>query len=374
MDLAMAQRLVDRRKAAGLSQEALAAQLGVSRQAVSKWERSESSPDTDNLIALAALYGVSLDELLYGEAVASADDSQADDEAQNSNAGTKASDKAEEAEASTEHADCSDKPLVDISLARGIHVIDPNKGEEVHVGWSGIHVTNERKGEEVHVGPDGVHIDTLEDDGHSVRTNDDGTVTIDGETFSSWKEAHDKLDHHGKHFHTKVGRAWNKFPFPALVTLAYLVLGIVYGTWGMGLFLVFLVPVYYAIGDFIDRRHLSKLIKVIYPAATIAWFLCHHRLVPLHVALFGTAPSCMDHPHHDSHRKGAHALVSQTMEVPQTGLNRPNQPAPLIRHRPPLPSRGDIGTVLRLQSAKQSVYHRNLQTTGSVPARRLALS
>lgn len=37
MDLAMAQRLVDRRKAAGLSQEALAAQLGVSRQAVSKW-------------------------------------------------------------------------------------------------------------------------------------------------------------------------------------------------------------------------------------------------------------------------------------------------------------------------------------------------
>lgn len=67
------------------------------------------------------------------------------------------------------------------------------------------------------MGPGGVHVDTLEDDGHSVHTNDDGTVTIDGETFSSWKEAHDKLDHHGKHFHTKVGRTWNKFPFPALV-------------------------------------------------------------------------------------------------------------------------------------------------------------
>ena len=268
MDLAMAQRLVDRRKAAGLSQEALAAQLGVSRQAVSKWERSESSPDTDNLIALAALYGVSLDELLYGEAMASADD-----EAQNSNAGTKASDKAEEAEASAEHADCSDKPLVDISLARGIHVIDPNKGKEVHVGWSGIHVANERKGEEVHVGPGGLHIDTLEDDGHSVHINDDGTVTIDGETFSSWKEAYDKLDHHGKHFHTKVGRTWNKFPFPALVALAYLVLGIVYGTWATGLFLVFLIPVYYALGDFIDQRHLSKLIDVVYPVSAEAWCL-----------------------------------------------------------------------------------------------------
>ena len=216
---------------------------------------------------------MSLDELLYGEAVASADDSQADDEAQGSDAGTKASDKAEEAEASTEHADCSDKPLVDISLARGIHVIDPNKGEEVHVGWSGIHVANERKGKEVHVGPGGLHIDTLEDDGHSVHTNDDGTVTIDGETFSSWKEARDKLDHHGKHFRTKVGRAWNKFPFPALVALAYLVLGIVYGTWATGLFLVFLIPVYYALGGFIDQRHLSKLIDVVYSVSAEAWFL-----------------------------------------------------------------------------------------------------
>lgn len=267
MDLAMAQRLVDRRKAAGLSQEALAAQLGVSRQAVSKWERSESSPDTDNLIALAALYGVSLDELLYGEAASDADGPE------NGSAGAEASDEVEEAEDSTDKVCHSDKPLVDISLARGIHVIDPNKGEEVHVGWSGIHVTNERKGEEVHVGPGGVHIDTLEDDGHSVRTNDDGTVTIDGETFSSWKEAHDKLDHHGKHFHTKVGRAWNKFPFPALVALAYLVLGIVYGTWATGLFLVFLIPVYYALGDFIDQRHLSKLIDVVYSVSAEAWFL-----------------------------------------------------------------------------------------------------
>lgn len=266
MDLAMAQRLVDRRKAAGLSQEALAAQLGVSRQAVSKWERSESSPDTDNLIALAALYGVSLDELLYGEAASDADGSE--------DGSTETVDEAKEAEDSAEHADCGDKPLVDISLARGIHVIDPNKGEEVHVGWNGIHVTNERKGEEVHVGPDGVHVDTLEDDGHSVHTDDDGTVTIDGETFSSWKEAHDKLDHHGKHFHTKVGRTWNKFPFPALVALAYLVLGIVYGTWAAGLFLVFLIPVYYAFGDFIDQRHLSKLIDVVYSVSAEAWFLC----------------------------------------------------------------------------------------------------
>lgn len=50
-----------------MSQEALAEKLGISRQAVSKWERAEASPDTDNLILLARLYGVSLDELLRTE-------------------------------------------------------------------------------------------------------------------------------------------------------------------------------------------------------------------------------------------------------------------------------------------------------------------
>ena len=64
MNLEIANRLQKLRKEKGYSQEQLAAELGISRQAVSKWERAESSPDTDNLICLAKLYGVSLDELL----------------------------------------------------------------------------------------------------------------------------------------------------------------------------------------------------------------------------------------------------------------------------------------------------------------------
>ena len=64
MNLEIANRLQKIRKEKGYSQEQLAAELGISRQAVSKWERAESSPDTDNLICLAKLYGVSLDELL----------------------------------------------------------------------------------------------------------------------------------------------------------------------------------------------------------------------------------------------------------------------------------------------------------------------
>ncbi len=64
MNLEIANRLQKLRKENGLSQEQLAEKLGISRQAVSKWERAESSPDTDNLICLAKLYGITIDELL----------------------------------------------------------------------------------------------------------------------------------------------------------------------------------------------------------------------------------------------------------------------------------------------------------------------
>ena len=64
MTIEIADRLIKLRKKYGLSQEELADKLGISRQSVSKWERAEASPDTDNLICLAKIYGVSLDELL----------------------------------------------------------------------------------------------------------------------------------------------------------------------------------------------------------------------------------------------------------------------------------------------------------------------
>lgn len=48
----------------GLSQEKLAEQVGVSRQAVSKWELGDAVPDTDKLIPLARTLGISVDTLL----------------------------------------------------------------------------------------------------------------------------------------------------------------------------------------------------------------------------------------------------------------------------------------------------------------------
>ncbi len=63
----LGEKLKKLRKARGLSQEQLADQLNVSRQAISKWELGESIPDTENLILLSKFYGVSIDYLLLNE-------------------------------------------------------------------------------------------------------------------------------------------------------------------------------------------------------------------------------------------------------------------------------------------------------------------
>lgn len=64
MDIMTANRLQQLRKENGYSQEVLAEKLGISRQSVSKWERAESSPEIDNLMALSKIYGLTIDELL----------------------------------------------------------------------------------------------------------------------------------------------------------------------------------------------------------------------------------------------------------------------------------------------------------------------
>lgn len=61
------EKLQKLRKQRGLSQEQLAAQLTVSRQAVSRWELDDTMPDTENVIQLSRLFGVSCDYLLRDE-------------------------------------------------------------------------------------------------------------------------------------------------------------------------------------------------------------------------------------------------------------------------------------------------------------------
>ena len=63
------ERIYNLRKKSGLSQEEFADRLGVSRQAVSKWETGQSVPDSEKAAAIGAFFGVSLDYLINGEEV-----------------------------------------------------------------------------------------------------------------------------------------------------------------------------------------------------------------------------------------------------------------------------------------------------------------
>ena len=60
----LGETLKQERTRRGMTQEFVAEALGVSRQAVSKWENGTSDPSTSNLLALAKLYGVDVGELL----------------------------------------------------------------------------------------------------------------------------------------------------------------------------------------------------------------------------------------------------------------------------------------------------------------------
>ena len=310
MDKGIARRLAARRKQAGLSQEALADKLGVSRQAVSKWERAESLPDTDNLIALAALYGLTLDELLWREAGENdsqvsqpapdametsrasggegfsqgrpnaaeddrddgrrdsvADDDQAEASTDGAAFGSSRNDNDAESDKNDEADESND--YAHVSFRDGIHVRDTKKGEEVHIGWSGVHVANRKKGGEVHVGWDGVHVEQpnasgTADDPKSVHIDSSGVI-IGEQYFENWHEAH-------KAFGRKPERAWRSFPFPLVVLVAYVLLGLLANAWLPGLMLAFAVPAYYVIGNAWEKRRLSRLIGGLYPIGAIAWF------------------------------------------------------------------------------------------------------
>ncbi|MEG0790003.1 MAG: helix-turn-helix transcriptional regulator [Gordonibacter sp.] len=302
MNVEIAQRLAARRKQAGLSQEALAEQLGVSRQAVSKWERSESSPDTDNLIALAQLYGLSLDELLYVEdemrddvAFEAADraaerwSTQGDSSTNCAREGSASSEDAASRDESSDAGDVNEggadskASKVRIGLG-GIHVLDGD--DYVHVSWrDGVHVKDAKKGDEVHVDWNGVHVT------ESVRGEDRGSVweedrwyrpcgySVNGERFDTMDDARAKYGPEvgatipvRKHYLREFEKSWVKFPYPLVVIVVYLLLGILNGAWGVGLFLFLTIPVYYMVGHAVGRRRIAPLISGAYPIAVVAWF------------------------------------------------------------------------------------------------------
>ena len=229
MHIEIAQRLVELRKQNGLSQEELAARLGLSRQAVSKWERAESSPDTDNLIALADLYNISIDALLKMSSEAK-EDVDFENRSRTQSTDTTADSVPDSVDSTrTNERDTSAKngkaEYVHIGLG-GIHVKDET--EEVHVGWDGIHVTSSLTGEDVHVDRNG--------------------VIVNGEHWTL-EEAHKKWVHH------TTRKCWMyRFPYPFLALVIYLCIGFLGNLWHPGWLVLLTIPIWYGIAAAVENH------------------------------------------------------------------------------------------------------------------------
>lgn len=194
MNIEIANRLVQLRKQHGFSQEELAAKLGLSRQAVSKWERAEASPDTDNLILLSRVYNVSIDELLRTE-------------------------------------DPVPEP-------------EPEKGVKLTVNGKPIRF-NVKDGFYFTYGEDEEERASEADEPNNWQFSND-------ETGKSWSVQV------GPDGEDKEKGFWNAFPYPIFIALAYLVMGIVWDLWHPAWILFITIPIYYSMAGWFHgkRRHI----------------------------------------------------------------------------------------------------------------------
>ena len=258
MNLKIANRLLAYRRAHGYSQEDLAEKIGVSRQAVSKWERAEAAPDTDNLIALAALYGVLIDELINGEGEPRIKSEQADDQS--------APETPEENNGNTD-------PTHDYDDA-GINYQDG--GDKVHIGLKGIHIV-EKNGDEVHIDTHGVHIIDADDDRDNINIQGHIELELDSKLFPitailctiaylivgfclprGWEcgwVLYMLVPVVPTLVTAIVKRKPTEFLFPVFVTGLYLTVGMFFGRWHPEWVMFLTIPVYYIIADYAEKRH-----------------------------------------------------------------------------------------------------------------------
>ena len=246
MNIEIANRLCKLRKEHNLSQEQLAEKIGVSRQAVSKWERAEASPDTDNLIALAKIYGVTVDQLLTGS------DSYKQEDATQEQTDSQPYHNEEKQEQNTDESNSQKKSKV--SFKNGIHIDD--NGDNVHIGFDGIHV-NDRNGTKVSVDNNGVFV---EENGETkAYTDEDGHIH-----FS------DDVKHNGKGSKSSAAKKILYSTIPLVTVVAFLVMGCTFKLWGIAWVVFLAIPVILSIPEAIRKRKPSKFC---FPVLVVAVYI-----------------------------------------------------------------------------------------------------
>ena len=222
MNIEIANRLQKLRKENGYSQEELADKLGISRQAVSKWERADSSPDTDNLIVLARLYNISLDELLY--------DNESTEEIRDRVQDTAQDRRAEDT----------------ISLT-------DDEGQTVKFEGGHVHFYN-KDGSEEKLSKKEIIIKSATDGAIAILTL--AAFLIWGFVYNGWYICWTTwilMPGLMSIVDAVMKKQFSAFAIPCLITAVYIIIGMEFGLWHPYWYLFLTIPIYYIIADPIDK-------------------------------------------------------------------------------------------------------------------------
>ena len=242
--------LYELRRAANLSQEEFAEKLGVSRQAVSKWERGEAYPDTENLIVISEMFGVSIDELLRADNIKAKP---------SGNANTNEAERDTDKESDDGYFRVNVNDTVKVNLNGGITVDDDDKTVRINLGNSDITV-NDEDGVKVKLGKHGITVN--DEDGVKVKLGKHGITINDDDDDDDDDDDNDDPELYRS---TKFAILYD-IPYPIIATIAFLVLGLFFEAWNWAWTLFMTIPIYYSTLSAIRRKKFSNFAYPVFAA------------------------------------------------------------------------------------------------------------
>ena len=239
----LSNNLYELRRRHNLSQEEFAEKLGVSRQAVSKWERGEAYPDTENLIMISEMFSVTIDELLNA------------DNLKNDTAEKEKEYHSADKDASFFRVNVGNKIKVDLNGE--ITVDDEDTKVKIDFDNGDITVNDEDSQVKVGLGNGGITVDS--DDGVKIKLGKHGIEIHDNDDD-------DEDDGEDEYPKGSLSSVFYAVPYPIVTTIAFLAIGLFFGGWYWAWTLFLTIPVYYSLVSTIRKKKLSNFAYPVFTA------------------------------------------------------------------------------------------------------------
>ena len=287
--------LYELRRRHGLSQEEFAEKLYVSRQAVSKWERGEAYPDTENLIVISEMFGVTIDDLLRSENICDGEPVSEENEDNNDNdSGFK--------------VNVGNK--VKVNLTGGITVDDDDTKVKIDFDNGDILVDDEDCKVKVGLGHGGITVDSDDESGNVKVKLSKGHIFINND---------DDDDDEIRTATSPIAILY-KVPYPIIAALAFLCCGFFLDGWGWAWTFFMTIPIYYSVLTSIRKRCFSSFdytifVAFIYCLISVLFKLWHPMwIIFLTIPMYDHLAAWIDYRNGKKRNRRLNAFIIQDSE------------------------------------------------------------